>query len=320
MGRKLPPGRVGTRRWAVVGDPKSRERALDALARRQHGVVARRQLLVAGLGRDWIDARLKAERLRRVHRGVYVVGPIAAPRVAEMAAVLAYGEGATVSHRSATSLWRLLPYPAHDGTVDVTVPARYAKHRPGIRVHRVRCLPSGERTKLDGIPITTPARTLLDLAAVAPSRALEQAMAEAERRLLARRSELAALLSRYPGRPGSRVLRVLLEADEGPALTRSEAEERFLSLIRKAGLPAPSVNARLGPYEVDFLWREAGLAVEVDGFAFHADRASFEADRRRDADLASRGVTVVRVTWRQIVDQPEAMLVRIGQALARLGG
>jgi very-short-patch-repair endonuclease len=172
---------------------------------------------------------------------------------------------------------------------------------------------------LDGVPITTPARTLLDLAAVAHPRHLEQAVAEAERRRLASRRGLAALLARYPGRPGSRAVRALLEADARPALTRSEAERRFLVLIRSAGLPAPDVNVRVGDVEVDFLWREAGLVTEVDGYAFHSDRAAFENDRRRDAELAARGLTVIRVTWRQLVDEPEAVVVRIGQALARLG-
>jgi very-short-patch-repair endonuclease len=177
-----------------------------------------------------------------------------------------------------------------------------------------------ERTNLSGIPVTSPSRTLLDLASVAPSRELEQAIAEAERRHLASRTKLAALLARYPRRPGTRALRALVEVDQRPALTRSQAEERLLRLIRLARLPAPDVNARVGRYEVDFLWREAGLVVEVDGFAFHSDRAAFEADRRRDAELAARGLTVIRVTWRQIVEEREAVLVSLGQALARRGG
>ena len=175
----------------------------------------------------------------------------------------------------------------------------------------------GETTRLSGIPITTPARTLLDLASEATSRELEQAVAEAERRHLASRGGLVALLARYPRRPGTRALRFLVETHQRPALIRSEAEERLLALIGKAQLPAPDVNARVGPYEVDFLWREARLIVEVDGFAFHGDRAAFEADRRRDAELAARGFHVIRVTWRQIEAEPEAVLVRVGQALVR---
>ena len=251
-----------------------------------------------------------------MYRGVYLVGPVAPPLAREMASVLAGGEGAVLSHRSAGALWQLLPHPAHDRAVDVTVPIRHSKGRSGIRVHTVERLGGDERTRFKGIPITTPARTLLDLAAELHPRALEQAASEADRRHLTTRSGLAALLARHPGRPGSRALRALVETHERPALTRSEAEERLLRLLRKGQLAAPDVNARLGPYEVDFLWRDAGLVVEVDGFAFHSGRARFEQDRRRDADLAARGVTVIRVTWRQLVDQPEAVLVRIGQALA----
>lgn len=252
-----------------------------------------------------------------MHRGVYLVGPVIPPLAQEMGAVLAWGDGVVLSHGSAAGLWQLLPHPARDRAVDVTVPVRHAKGRSGIRVHTARGLPPDERTNLKGLPITSPARTLLDLASDATPRDLEQAVAEAERRHLASRSGLAALLARYPARPGTRALRALIEAHERPALTRSEAEERLLALLRRAELPAPDVNVRLDPYEVDFLWREAGLAVEVDGFAFHADRARFEEDRRRDADLAARGLQVIRVTWRQIVNQPEATLVRIAQALAR---
>jgi very-short-patch-repair endonuclease len=177
-----------------------------------------------------------------------------------------------------------------------------------------------QTTTLKGIPITTPPRTLLDIGLEVSPRELERAVAEAQRRRLTNRSALLSLLARYRGRAGTRPLRVLLEGSDRPALTRSEAEERLLALLRKARLPAPDVNERLGPHEVDFVWREAGLAVEVDGFAFHGDRAAFEADRRRDAELAARGFNVIRVTWRQIVDEPEATLVRIGQALARLPG
>jgi very-short-patch-repair endonuclease len=111
-----------------------------------------------------------------------------------------------------------------------------------------------------------------------------------------------------------------VEAQERPAFTRSEAEQRLLRLVRKARLPAPDVNASLHGFEVDFLWRDAALVLEVDGYAFHSGRAAFEQDRRRDAELAARGLTVIRVTWRQLADEPEAVVVRIGQALARLGG
>jgi very-short-patch-repair endonuclease len=127
---------------------------------------------------------------------------------------------------------------------------------------------------------------------------------------------LLALLARYPRRTGAPKLRELLGGSRQPALVRSEAEERFLTLVRRATLPVPEVNVPLHGYEIDFLWRDHELAVEVDGFTFHRDRAAFEADRRRDADLAARGIQVIRITWRQIADEPEAILVRLAQALA----
>jgi very-short-patch-repair endonuclease/predicted transcriptional regulator of viral defense system len=301
------------------GGAPGREREVAALAARQHGVVTRGQLLQAGLSADAIDNRVKTKWLRLMHRGVYAVGPVAAPDAMEMAAVLACGEGAVLSCMSAARLWHLVPYPAHDRAIDVTVPAGRDRRRPGIRVHRVCSLERDEVTELKGIPVTIPARTLLDLATAATPRELERAAAEAERRQLASRSKLLALIARYPRRPGTRALRVLLERQGRPALTRSEAEERFMALARRGRLPAPDVNVLLGSYEVDFLWREERLVVEVDGFAFHGSRAKFEGDRRRDAELAAQGLQVIRVTWRQIVDEPEAMLVRIAQALARAG-
>jgi very-short-patch-repair endonuclease len=169
--------------------------------------------------------------------------------------------------------------------------------------------------KLGGIPITSPARTILDLAAVVRRRELEQALAEAYARRLARRSELASLLARRSSRPGTHALRALLE-DGTPALTRSQAEERLLALIRAAELPQPEVNIRIGRHEVDFVWRDQRLIVEVNGFRFHSSRSAFERDRRRDAELGTLGFRVMRVTWRQIVNEPEALVARLAAALA----
>jgi very-short-patch-repair endonuclease len=300
--------------WTVDGGSWA---AINALAAAQQGVVSRAQLREVGIRPDAVDSRVRSGWLRPIQRGVYAIGPIAGRYAGEMAAVLACGEGAVLSHRTAAQLWRLLPHPANKGPVDITVPTGRRIRRPGVRVHRPPALQRGEATKLTGVPITTPARTILDIGVMASSRELEQAVAEALRRHLTNRGALLSLLARHCGRAGTRSLRALLEGPDRPALTRSQAEERLLALLRKAELPAPGVNERLGRYEVDFLWREAGLAVEVDGFAFHGDRAAFEADRRRDAELAARGLNVVRVTWRQIVDEPQATLVRIGQALAR---
>jgi very-short-patch-repair endonuclease len=289
------------------------ERTIETLAR-PHGVVGRRQLLSAGLGRETIDRRVKAGWLRPMHRGVYAVGPVQSDEAPETAAVLACGERAVLSRRSAGALWRLIPRQRH-GPLEVTVCASHAPRRRGIRVHRSP-LHRDEVTRLRRIPVTTPARTLLDLASRVSVRELEQAVAQAERRCLTTRGKLLALLARYPARPGTPKLRELLSSPVDPALTRSEAEEQFLALIRRAGLPGPDVNIALHGYELDFYWRDEGLAVEIDGYAFHGDRDSFEADRRRDAGLAARGLQVVRITWRQLEGEPEATLVLLAGALA----
>ena len=234
-----------------------------------------------------------------------------------MAAVLACGDGAVVSHRSAAHLWALLPYPAQQRPINVTVRSRHSRLRPGIRVHRVGRLDPRDVRTYNRVPVTTPARTLLDLAGAESPRAFEQALAEAETRRLVTRRHLEAVLERNRKRPGAGVLRAALARDASPAWTRSEAEERFLALIRKAGLPAPETNVQLGPYEVDLLWRAERLIVEVDGFRFHSSRAAFERDRLRDAELQADGFRVIRVTWRQLADQPEAMLARLARIARR---
>ncbi len=291
------------------------DRVIETLAARQHGVVSRAQLREAGIPVHAVDHRVKIGDLRPVQRGVYQVGALATPRASEMAAVLACGAGAAVSHGSAARLWGLLRARRTRSPVDVTVP-RHRRRRPGVRVHCAGDLMPADVTRLDAIPITTPARTILDLAGEVDTRALEQVVARADREGLATHSELSSLSGRCPRREGPRRLAVLLAGADGPALTRSEAEERFLALIRKARLPSPESNIRIVGHEVDFLWRGPGVVVEVDGFRFHSCRSSFEADRRRDADLSAAGLRVLRVTWRQILEEGEATLVRIAQMIA----
>jgi len=258
---------------------------------------------------------LEAKRLRALHRGVYFMGPLLLPPADVIAAVLACGAAAVVSHWSAAALWELLPPRDRAAPVDISLP-RGDRRRPGIRIHRVCTLPPDEVTKLDGIPITTPARTLLDVASALPRRELERALAQALGKRLVRRPTLIKLLNRHARHPGARRLRALLESAQ-PAFTHSEAEEHFLALLRKAQLPMPEVNAPLGGYKVDFFWRAERLVTEIDGFAYHSSTDMFESDRRRDAVLATTGVRVIRVTWRQLVNEPEAVLVRLALALAR---
>lgn len=294
------------------------EEKIAGLASQQHGVVSRAQLLAAGISEGVIDGRVRRKQLRPVHRGVYLLGSLTGPlrpaRARTMAAVLACGPGAVVSHESAAELWELVPPGGDDEPVHTTHVGSQHR-RPGIVAHRVASLPRADVAAVSGVPVTAPIRTLLDLAGRVDGRALEQAIARGERLGLVRVAELRARARTSDRRPGIGTLRETLERGD-PALTRSVAEERFLALVRAGQLPDPRTNAPVGRYELDFFWPSHGVAVEVDGFAHHASRREFERDRRRDTDLAAEGIQVLRVTWRHLVDEPEVVLVRVARTLA----
>jgi very-short-patch-repair endonuclease len=292
---------------------KGCDRLILALAGRQHGAVAARQLWAAGVSRAEVRQRVSTAWLVRRYRGVYLVGPLRAPLTEPMAAVLALGGGALLSHYPAAVLWALRP--ATRGPMQVTVTDRDARGPEGVTVHRTDYLDPADATARDGIPVTSPARTLLDLASHLNARDLSRAADEARVHRLVTDHSLNEQFQRYPHHRGTAALRNALQTE--PALTRSEAERQFLELVRTAGLPEPETNARVGPYEVDFLWRDQNLVVEVDGFAFHSSRSSFERDRRRDAELTAQRIRVMRVTWRQIQDEREALAATLALATAR---
>jgi predicted transcriptional regulator of viral defense system len=227
------------------GEPRTRhrDRAIAALAGRQHGIVTRGQLRELGLSDQTIDRRLSADRLHALYRGIYSVGHRALTVEARwMAAVLACGRGAVLSHRTAAAAWQILPSARR--AIDVTVP-RGLHARRGIDLHRSH-LPPDEVTVHRGIPVTTVARTLLDLAAVAARRHVERAIIEAEIRGLTDRPPLPALLARYPRRLGIGTISAILDAlDAGPARTRSELEDAFRDFLRRTQLPPPEFNAAL---------------------------------------------------------------------------
>ena len=297
--------------------PFSDDELIEQLAAGQRGLVTRTQLRARGITAHAIASRVRAKRLRLLHRGVYRVGPVIAPHARELAAVLACGPHAVVSHRSAGWLWQLLPDPG-EAPVDISLREGDRGRRRNISVHRVH-LREHDVTTCEDIAVTTPRRTLIDLAAVLSSRDLERALAIAERLNLLERRDLLSASAQQAGRPGAPLLRTLLQTDAGPAFTRSEAEDQFLALIRRAQLPAPETNVRVGDYEVDFYWRRERLVVEVDGFAFHANTRKFDSDRRRDAWLTANGLHVIRVTWRQLTGEPEVVLVRLAQTLTHGG-
>lgn len=289
------------------------DQEIARLAARQRGLVTREQLLALDLGRGAIAHRLARERLHAVHRGTYLVGhPVPPPLALETAALLACGDGAVLSHATAAVLWGIEKGTL--ATIDVTVVGRRVRSVKAVRVHYAQNLPSTHIRRRHGLPLTSPAHTLLDRAAIAMPRALERAVAEAHALGLLRDGELEDLVARSPGRRGVAALRALVAREAGPALTRSQAEERLLSLIRRARLPEPECNGRVAGHEVDFLWRASRLVVEVDGYAFHGSRAAFERDRRRDTDLQAAGLTVARLTWRRLVDEPEAVVAQLARA------
>jgi very-short-patch-repair endonuclease len=310
------------RRWRAEGrSPRQgripKDRLIAELAALQYGIVATPQLLAMGIGTGAIATRVRRHQLHRLHRGVYAVGHLALiPLAREMAAVLAGGEGSFVSHRAAVVVWHLLP--ANDESlIDVTVPSPGRGSRPGLRIHRSRVLEAHDVRHLRGLPVASPARALIDFAEEASDRELERALHEALARNLVNARRLLADADRFRGRRGVARLRRLIGESDHPMLTRSEAEERFLALLRSAELPLPELNVLVDGYEVDFLWRDHQLVVEVDGFRFHSSRRAFERDRRRDADLQAAGFSVLRLTWRQVVNESHATIARTARALAR---
>jgi very-short-patch-repair endonuclease len=232
-----------------------------------------------------------------------------------MAAQLACEPHAVLSHRTAAALWGLIPSPA-PGHVCVTVPPQRSACRPKIEIHR------GPIDRRDirhrhRLALTSPPRTILDLAGAYAEGDLEALVAEAHYRNLAREPELRSQLDRNPHKPGTRRLKAILDLPGGPRRTRSPAERELLALLRRAGIDGVETNARIAGYEVDFLWRDHGFAVEVDGYDAHSGRIAFERDRLKVAALNAHGITVMPVTGRRIRDDPGGVLERIVAALAQ---
>jgi very-short-patch-repair endonuclease len=274
----------------MADKPANPDWVLARVAGRQHGVVAARQLTQLGLSRDQISDRAAAGRLHRIHRGVYAAGHTAlSDRGRWVAAVLAAGDAAVLSHRSAAELLALLP--ARPGAVHVTTPTRAGRAtRSGLVIHRtILPLPS---IRHHGVPVTTAARTLADLGRVVTAAERRQALRTAQR---------------LGYRTGSAT----------PLPTRSELEDLTLALFRRHRIPPPLVNQPLGSYVVDFLWPTERLIVETDGFEFHSGRAAFEADRERQNALVALGYEVLRFTYAQVTGSPRSVATTVRRALAR---
>lgn len=287
------------------------DQRIAAVADRQHGHVATRQLKALGLSRQAVAQRASAGRLHRVHHGVYAVGHRRVPRHGHfMAAVLAMGPGALLSHRSAAALHDLRRSDA--ALIDVTVPRRRTS-RPGIRTHHPHRLEPDDTVVLDGIPCTSVTRTIVDLASVLTERQLASILRQAERlRVL----DAGAIRSRLgSGVKGAATLRRLLDQWRDDEDVRNDFEADFLSAIVDAQLPLPQCNVPFAGYVPDFRWPHHKLVVELDGWEDHGTRRNFEEDRQRDAKLLTLGYRVMRVTWRRFKTQPRAVMADLAALL-----
>lgn len=268
-------------------------------------MVARAQLLELGLSRRGIEHRIARGRLRRVFTGVYAVGrPNLTQQGRWMAAVLACGEGAALTHGSAAALWGI---GVERGEIEVAVPSP-APHRPrGIRVRRRPALRSSSLVVHEGIPVTDPVQTLVDLAARLGRKAVERAVNEADRLDLVNPVQLRRALGDHRGEPGVARLRRLLDRRTF-RLTKEELERRFLPLARRAGLPVPLTGPKVNGLEVDFFWPGLGLVVETDGLQYHRTPAEQARDRLRDQAHTAAGLTQLRFTHEQVRYEPEHVL------------
>lgn len=310
----MPPVPPADRRVADRGG-----RQVDArvarLAERDWGVLSVEELHACGLSEREILTRAQAGRLHRRHRGVYAVGHgNIALQGRFLAAVKACGPGALLSHVAAAALHRLLEWDHR--AVEVTVTSEATRLHAAIRTHRTSRLEACDRTRVQGIPVTSPARTLLDCAAVLPESQLRRVVREAQARRLVSLPELAEIILRLGPRRGSRRLARIIAT--GPAPTRTELEDIVLDLMLHGRLAHPDVNAPLvieGRRVVpDFRWPAQRLVVEADGGAWHDHKLAREADAERQAFLESHGERVLRVTWSQAIGQRAQTLARLRAA------
>lgn len=271
------------------------------LVGRQHGVITRRQLLDLGMSTEAIEHRLASGRLHRLHWGVYAVGrPEVDRRGRLLAAVLSCGPAAMLSHESAASLWGFW---ARAAMIDVVVPEGTFRRRPGIRVHRRTGLTAEHRRVIDGIPVTDPVSTLIDLATRTGRDRLDRAVNDADRLDLIDPESLRAALDATPSRPGVGRLRCLLDSHTF-APTDSVLERRFLRLACDAGLSRPVTQVMVNGFRVDFYWPDLGLVIETDGLRYHRTPAQQKKDHLRDQAHAAAGLTALRFTAAQVRYEP----------------
>jgi Protein of unknown function (DUF559)/Transcriptional regulator, AbiEi antitoxin len=290
-----------------------RDQEVTEIAGRQHGLITRRQLYELGFAPNTIRNRTASGRLHEVRPSVFAIGSRhVVGRARLLAAVFACGDGAFASHRNAGGVWEIVSTPSDP--IHITTTGRGLRQRPGVKLHRVRALHPDDTTEIDGIPVTSLPRTLLDLAEVITINRLERAIENAERLRIFDLNALTQLLGRSPGRHGRKPLSMLLSKLIEPDRTRSDLERDFVALCERAGIPPPRLNILIAGFEVDAVWLDARLIVELDSYAFHGTRAAFERDRARDAQLQIAGYRVLRITHRMIHHEPEKT-IRLLRAL-----
>ncbi len=293
-----------------------RDRAVARIAGGQRTLVTTAQLAECGVGRDAIAYRVGSGRFHVVFQSVYSVGCGALPALAlEQAALMACGAGAFISHLSSAFVWGMRKIPPVE--VEVSVVGRNCWRRNGMRVHRIKAIDGRDVREHEGLAISSPARALLEIAAVLPTGELAEAVGEAIGSRLVNRAVLESVLGRYRAGRGSARLAEVIGDESAMTITRSRAERAMLKLVRDARLPKPEVNARLGPYRPDFLWREQKLIVELDSFTFHGGPDGFHRDREKDLYYRDLGFDVLRFTRAHVVYEPMMVLVRLARALAR---
>jgi very-short-patch-repair endonuclease len=294
---------------------KTATRMLAEIARRQHGVVSVQQLESLGWGRAKIARETAAGRLHRLHRGAYAVGHKAlTDHGRAMGAVLSGGEDALLSHQSAGWLWGISNWPPPVPEVTVTRTVRHA--RADVRIHSSRTLHASDETATEGIRVTAPPRTLLDLAGAAEGN-VRWALPRAKRLGLLDLIAIDSMLKRSRGLRGAARLRVALYRYRTEAFTRSGLERGFLQLVEKARLPRPSTNMYMHGYELDAYWPDLRFAVELDTYDHHGDEISFEEDRLRHEDLKLAGIEMVRITGQRMDREPDAVASRLRRLLGQ---
>lgn len=297
------------------GKPLPRGQELAALARRQHGVVSIRQLRRIGYSHSSVEKAAAGGRLHRLHQGVYAVGHTNLSLYGWcLAGVLASGRGSLLSHYSAG--WLLGLIPTRPVPVHVTTPLP-RKRRGTIRIHHSRTLLDSDRALEQGIPVTSVARTSLDLAAVVRFRSLRRLIRRSEELEVFDLDDFRSVLSRNRGHRGAFPLERALAIYEPPRFTRSELEREFLRLLERAGLPRPVTAFNVAGYELDVYWPELRFAVELDVYATHGAHEPFEEDRLRDEDLKLAGVELTRVTGFRLEREPRRVLQRVARLLGQ---